>query len=283
MFTDTHNWDDFEHRKGDVFICVPPKSGTTWMQTICGLLIHGDPDSELAYPEISPWIDFRLSSKTIETRLATLAAQTHQRFIKTHTPLDGIPYFNDCNYLVVHRHPLDVHFSMGNHVRNMRLDIINHLYTDDISANFHSFLNNGLEGEGLDQPSLALIAHHLNTAKAMSHLPNVHLFHYDTLSKNLSAQMGRIAQAIGVSHAPDIFEALVAKATFKSMKANAHLSAPGAVGGLFKDPTVFFHSGKGQKWKGKLSDTEVGRYNERIAELLDGDAIHYLETGHPKL
>jgi aryl sulfotransferase len=281
VFTDTHNWDNFEHRSGDVFICVPPKSGTTWMQTICGLLIFGEPESKLAYPEISPWIDFRLSSKTIEHRLATLAAQTHQRFIKSHTPLDGIPYFEDCTYLVVHRHPLDVHFSMENHVRNMNLNTIDHLYTDDVSANFTAFLNNGLEGEGLDQPSLALIARHLKTAKMMAHLPNVHMFHYNTMSQNLHKQMEHVAQAIGVSHNDALFETLVSKATFKSMKANALLSAPGAAGGLFKDPSVFFHSGTGQKWKGKLSETEIGHYRTKISELLDSDDVDYIETGQP--
>ena len=116
IFTDSHNWDKFKHRPEDVFICVPPKSGTTWMQSICGLLIFGDPNAEISYPELSPWIDFRLSSKSIEYRLAQISAQTHQRFIKTHSPLDGVPFFDNCIYLVIHRHPLDVHFSMRHHV-----------------------------------------------------------------------------------------------------------------------------------------------------------------------
>ena len=109
------------------------------------------------------------------------------------------------------------------------------------------------------------------------------MFHYNTLSQNLTKQMDRVGTAIGVSHPPALFDALVAKATFKSMKENAALSAPGAVGGLFKDPSVFFHSGKGQKWKGKLSDAEVERYNIKIAELLDIDDISYIETGQPSL
>ena len=91
--------------------------------------------------------------------------------------------------------------------------------------------------------------------------------------------MERIAQAIGVSQPPELFEALIAKATFKSMKANAHLRAPGAVGGLFAAPSVFFHSGTGQKWKGKLTETEIGQYNTRMTELLETDDIYYLETG----
>ena len=94
----------FQPEPSDVIISPFAKSGTTWMQSICGLLIFGEPDADIAYPEISPWVEFSLSSKLIETRLALLKAQTHQRFIKSHSPLDGVPYFKDCTYLVCHRH-----------------------------------------------------------------------------------------------------------------------------------------------------------------------------------
>jgi aryl sulfotransferase len=38
---------------------------------------------------------------------ARLAAQGHRRFIKTHTPLDGIPLDPRVTYIVTARHPLD--------------------------------------------------------------------------------------------------------------------------------------------------------------------------------
>ncbi|MEP3944450.1 sulfotransferase domain-containing protein [Ascidiaceihabitans sp.] len=279
VFTDTRNWDRFEHRPGDVFVCVPPKSGTTWMQTICGLLIFGDPDADVSYPEISPWIEFSLSSKTVDARLEMLATQTHRRFIKSHTPLDGIPYFEGCTYLACHRHPLDVHFSMWHHVQNMKIDHIDHLHTQDRTANFNAFLANSIENEGLDQPSLELITHHYETARARAKLPNVHLFHYATLSQDLSGQMRRIAKALNISHPDALFDALVEKATFKSMKANALKTAPGAKGGLYKDPNAFFNSGQGRKWDGILDAHQLARYRRRVANLLAPDDVIYLETG----
>jgi aryl sulfotransferase len=279
IFSDSHHWDQFEHRARDVFICVPPKSGTTWMQAICGLLIFGDPDAQIAYPEISPWIEFKLSSKTIDTRIALLRDQTHQRFIKSHSPLDGVPYFDDCTYIVGHRHPLDVHFSMWNHVQNMHIDLLDHLYTDDVDHTLNAFLSNGIEGEGFDQPSLAFLAHHLRTVRALSDLPNVHLFHYQTTLNDLRGQMARVADAIGVTHPPALFDTLVAKARFKSMKANAHLTAPGGKSGLFKDPSAFFKTGRSGNWAGKLSSEQIERYQTRISELLDQDEIRYIETG----
>lgn len=279
IFSDGSHWEHFEHRPGDVFICVPPKSGTTWMQAICGLLIFGDPKAQIAYPEISPWVEFRYSSKSIQERVELLRDQTHQRFIKSHSPIDGVPFFEDCTYLVGHRHPLDVHFSMWHHVQNMKLDTINHLYTDDVEHNLAAFLDNGVEGEGFDQPSLAFLAQHLRAARDMSHKPNVHLFHYETTSKDLYGEMQRVADAIGVSHDPDTFAKLVDKATFTSMKSDARFTAPGARGGLFKDPSAFFNSGSNRKWEGKLNDAQIARYRQRISELLPEEDIRYIETG----
>ncbi len=43
---------------------------------------------------------------------ADLASQRHRRFIKTHTPLDGLPDDGQVAYIVVARHPLDAAVSL---------------------------------------------------------------------------------------------------------------------------------------------------------------------------
>jgi hypothetical protein len=53
-----------------------------------------------------------------------LAAQHHRRFIKTHTPMDGIPIDDRMTYIVVARHPLDMAVSLyhqGNNIDRDRL------------------------------------------------------------------------------------------------------------------------------------------------------------------
>ena len=113
----------------------------------------------------------------------------------------------------------------------------------------------------------------------MAHLPNVHMFHYQTMSNDLHGQMQRVASAIGVSHPPKLFDRLVSKATFESMKADAHLTAPGAKGGLYYDPSAFFNSGRGRKWVGKLNEVQIADYNAKIASELSADDVRYIETG----
>ncbi len=44
IIADSARWDGFVFRPGDVVISTPSKSGTTWMQMLCALLIFDGPD-----------------------------------------------------------------------------------------------------------------------------------------------------------------------------------------------------------------------------------------------
>ena len=114
---DSTRWDGFECRSGDIVMGAPSKSGTTWTQMICALLIFQTPDLPAPLTTLSPWIDMRVRPK--EEVWESLAAQRHRRFIKTHTPLDGLPRHDDATYIAVIRHPLDVALSDRDHVSNV--------------------------------------------------------------------------------------------------------------------------------------------------------------------
>src|SRR6266849_3830431 len=113
---DSNRWDGFELRPGDIIISTPPKCGTTWTQMICALLILQEPELPLPLDTLSPWIDMVTRART--DVFANLAAQTHRRFIKTHTPLDGIPNDPMITYICVGRDPRDVALSMDHHIDN---------------------------------------------------------------------------------------------------------------------------------------------------------------------
>src|SRR3954451_4333770 len=86
-FHDSARWDGFEFRDGDIVIRPPAKCGTTWTQTICALLIFGTAEVDRPLSIISPW--FEMLTRSRDDVVADLAEQTHRRFIKSHTPLDG--------------------------------------------------------------------------------------------------------------------------------------------------------------------------------------------------
>ena len=87
--SDNARWDGFVFRPGDIIISTPPKCGTTWTQMICAMLIFQTPELPSTLDLISPWMEIRLRRRKDVHDLYD--AQTHRRFIKSHTPLDGLP------------------------------------------------------------------------------------------------------------------------------------------------------------------------------------------------
>ena len=116
---DSSRWHGFDLRSGDIIISTPPKCGTTWTQMICALLILQEPELPLPLDTLSPWIDM-VTRARIEV-FADLTTQNHRRFIKTHTPLDGIPEDPTVTYICVGRDPRDVALSMDRHIDNMNV------------------------------------------------------------------------------------------------------------------------------------------------------------------
>src|SRR6185503_3191129 len=91
---------------------TPYKSGTTWMQNIVLHLIFQDLTPRSIF-DIAPWLDSR--PRPLEEVISRLEAQTHRHCIKTHLPLDGVPYFPQVKYIVVGRDARDVFMSLWNH------------------------------------------------------------------------------------------------------------------------------------------------------------------------
>jgi aryl sulfotransferase len=114
---DSGRWDGFPFRDGDIVISTRSKSGTTWMQMICALLIFRTPDLPAPLSHLSPWLDWLIQPR--DEVIARLEVQQHRRFIKTHTPLDGIPLDDRATYIVVARHPLDMAVSLYHQSANL--------------------------------------------------------------------------------------------------------------------------------------------------------------------
>ena len=95
------------------------------MQMICALLIFQTPELPAPLGKLSPWLDWLITPR--EQVFARLEAQTHRRFIKTHTPLDGIPLDPRATYIVVGRHPLDLAVSLYYQSANINRDRVREL------------------------------------------------------------------------------------------------------------------------------------------------------------
>ena len=277
--TDNRRWDHINLRDGDVVVVTPPKCGTTWMQTITALLLSGDPLVETNLSEKHPWIDIRY--REIEEVAARVNGWAHRRSLKSHTPMDGLPYHPGVQYLCVLRHPLDAHLSMRRHVANMPFNPLELFFPEgDEDTMFRRVLDGGPEGYDMDAAPLAhIVRHYLAAQDAARRHDNVSLFHYADMSRDLAGTFARVAELLSVEHRSALMAELVEAAGFDNMKAEASRFAPSGGQGFFKSDAGFFHSGRIGSWEDALTAAQLDAYDHVISGLLSAQARHWLEHG----
>ena len=281
LLTESARWTDFKHRPNDIFICTPPKCGTTWMQAICALLVFQTPELEVNPATISPWIDANLAP--IEDILALLDSQTHRRIIKTHTPLDGIPYFEECQYICVYRDPRDAYFSLRNHVGNMKLELTKGMLDTPPREGFQNWIVEEFTPGEEGGPSLGSVVHHLKTFQRFDSLPNVALYHYNDLIKDLNAGMHQISDQLGIEVDAELLPRLAKTASFGNMKENAQRFAPGTEVGAWHDNARFFNKGSIGQWRDVISEADDEKFQRALATHLDPDLAQWLLVGRDRL
>ena len=290
---DSNRWDGFELRPGDIIISTPPKCGTTWTQMICALLILQEPELPLPLDTLSPWIDMVTRSRT--EVFADLEAQTHRRFIKTHTPLDGIPNDPTVTYICVGRDPRDVALSMDHHIDNMDFGAF-------LIAREQAAAIDGIELGPLRprQPrpdgerdrfwqwvddetpstqvgsSLRRTAEHLQTFWDAADDLDVVYLHYDDLQADLEGQMRQLAARLGIDVDEHRWPRLVQAATFESMRSRADTTVPAGGPDHWIDPAAFFSRGTSGQWRDLLDDADLARYAARVRPLAADDLVEWV-------
>jgi hypothetical protein len=295
LVADSARWEGFEFRDGDIIISTPPKCGTTWTQMICALLIFQTADLNRPLDQISPWLD--QNTKSRDEVFADLAAQDHRRFIKSHTPLDGLPWDERVTYVAVGRDPRDVAISMAHHFDNM--DFGAFLALIDSAVGLDKLADVMSEPEpppttpidrfwawvdddtplGRTLGGLAGTLHHLSTFWQARERPNVVLLHYGELKADLVGQMRRLAAVLDIDIEPDRLAELAPAASFESMRERAKTVAPNTTDPIWVDSTSFFHRGTSGQWRDLLDDVDLKRYAGRVAALVGDDFSNWAHQG----
>jgi aryl sulfotransferase len=280
---DSIRWLDFPFREGDIVISTRSKSGTTWMQMICALLVLQT--TELLQPlgRLSPWLDW-LGTPLPEV-MARLETQDHRRFIKTHTPLDGIPLDPRATYIVVARHPLDLAVSLYHQGANIDRQRLRHLTGQPEPSEppsprpgLHEWLRAWIDWPGsrheqLD--SLPGVLWHASDAWARRGQPNIILMHYDDLVADLEGEMRRLATLLDITVAESKWPDMVRAAGFSAMRAGAAMTAPDPAD-ILKDRSQFFRRGSSGAGLEVLTSDERAHYDARVARMAPPDVVTWL-------
>jgi aryl sulfotransferase len=280
---DSERWLGFGFRQGDIVISTRSKSGTTWMQMICALLVFQSGDLPAPLSELSPWLDWLVTP--VADVYALLAAQEHRRFIKTHTPLDGVPLDARATYIVVARHPLDMAVSLYHQGANLDRDRIRELTGRPAPTGSRgprpgprdwllSWIRDDPDPrEQLD--SLPGVCWHLSDAWRRRDRANVVLVHYDDLAARLEDEMRRLAERLSIQVPEARWPELVDSAGFESMRSRAGRLLPDSRG-VLKDQRAFFRRGTSGSGRELLSAEEYAGYLARVAELAPADLLAWL-------
>jgi aryl sulfotransferase len=262
------------------------------MQSVVGMLLLDRVDLGGPISTISPWLDG--STHSDAEVFAMLSQQDHRRFVKTHTPLDGIPRRDEVTYITVMRHPLDVALSYKDHRTNMDRERMMELRgqvgdqragtdtsavpLDDPADFLRSFITSESSRSANGRYVLADYSEQASTYWEARHAPNVHLFHYADMWNDLDSEMRQIARALDVDVNEDRFFEFVEAASLQSMRSRAADTAPEAHLGVWREPDQFFKSGGTREWGSLLGVDDLTNFDLQLARLA-GDAARWTVGG----
>ena len=282
---DSTRWDRFVPREDDVVVATPYKSGTTWMQLIVqALLWGGRPTTDIQ--AVSPWLDNRV--RPVDDVIASLETQTHRRSIKTHLPLDGLPFFPEVRYIVVGRDARDVFMSLWNHYSNYtpgsysRLNrkprIGNPLPECPSSARefWRDWISRGWFDWETDGYPFWSNMRHVQTWWDYRHLPNILFVHFNDLLSDLPGEIARVAAFLDIEVPEDVLPDILDSVAFATVKRSAENIWPGMEESFYGGAQTFFHKGTNGRWKSVLTEADLELYRAAVARELSADCAKWL-------
>lgn len=284
---DSIRWDAYRPRVGDIIVTTAPKCGTTWTQMLCALLLHG-PALPAPLSRLSP--EFDRLAVPVETLMDELDAQVGPRIIKTHTPLDGLPWFDEVRYVHCARDPRDAFLSMVDNMQNLsdramapvreRLGLLDTFaFPTDPNAFFPVWITNPVHSWMEDGFPTGSVLHAARAVWPYRGLSNLHLLHYRDLRLDLEGEMRRLADFLGVRVAADDWPALLDAAGFSAMQAGADDVAPGAHLGDWTSNRAFFKRARLDEWRAVLNAENQALYEELAPKRVAPPMRAWLEGG----
>jgi hypothetical protein len=287
-FFDSTRWDRFRPRTGDIVVCTPVKSGTTWTQMLCAMLVHGATVFPQPLTRLSRWLE-RLR-EPIDEVIAAYEAQTHRRIVKTHTPFDGLPYWPEVSYVFCGRDPRDVFLSSLDQMANASDESLEDMkrragfaedfaIPDDPNVFFPLWLTTGAMEGMEDGFPMGSVMSFTQTYWARRDAPNLHFVHYADLSADLDGEMRRLARFLGVPVDARRWPEYLAAASIEAMRERADELAPGAHFGEWRSNDAFFRNARRGAWRDVLSAENRALYEQVATARLEPRLKAWLEGG----
>ena len=291
---DSTRWEVYRPRENDIIVTTSYKSGTTWTQQILLWLLHGDEDPMPEVHAVSPWVDARFMGTTKAQIGDILEALPSQRFIKSHLPLDGLPYYPEVRYVIVARDARDVFMSLLNHYSSYTDIAMGALNSPDRPGDplprcpedarelWRAWMTRGwFEWESEGWPFWSNL-HHTQSYWEHRHLPNFLFLHYNDMLADLEGAVRRLAAFANIPTDDASVARAVEHTTFANVRKKIEqmpdeqdLSRMFFEGGQRR----FFFRGSNERWRGVLTDDDLELYEQAKRRVLSPDCAAWLEKG----
>lgn len=204
----------------DVMVCSYYKSGTNWtLQIAVQIAYRGRAEFEHVH-DVVPWLELPARGRfalPLDDDGPRRAAPTGLRVIKTHLPLDALPYSPAARYISVVRDPKSVFVSSYHFSRDMIMGPL----MPSVDAWLDAFLSP-------DTP-FGSWARHAASAWQARNRGNVLFLTYESMRADLPRAVDRIAALMKVDLTADERAAVIERASFAYMKKHSRkFDAPGA-------------------------------------------------------
>jgi aryl sulfotransferase len=287
---DCHRWDGFAPRPDDIVVATYPKCGTTWTQRIVDLLVFQSPDPRPVL-QSSPWLDATFFAP-IEANLATLSAQSHRRFVKSHMPFDALPVYEGVKYIHVARDGRDACMSFHNHMLGFKPEIRAAILArapdvgteptermmetpEDPRAFYLQWIGEAEADGGADVSFFDFETTYWRERRS----PNLLLVHYADLKADLVGEMRRISEYLEIETPESMLAELARAAQFETMKAQGDEMMPELHMAFDRGADRFINKGTNGRWKGVLTDDDLARYHALVARKFTPAQAAWTEHG----
>lgn len=273
---DSTRWNHYKMRHRDTVISTYAKCGTTWMEYIVLNLHHSSQNMPLLR-DVSAWIERRTSrqsgaKQTVAELIAWMERLPSPRQIKTHLPLDYLPYHPEVKYLVVGRDMRDAYLSWHHHLQQT-----GESQGEDLHAFWLTWVAQGIAGNApvaTDDTAHPHFEFYDNWWQYRE-LDNIHLVHFSNLLGNLRSEIESIADFLEIEVDQETIDTITQATTFASMKENSqHLMGKGQ---------WMINKGANGRWQEILTNADLVLYERAKAKAIrlgiSAECLKWLETG----
>jgi aryl sulfotransferase len=209
-----------------------------------------------------------------------------RRVIKSHLPADALPMAPEARYVFVGRNGKDAAISFHNMIYNYSestMSTINQIHAqwsgsstplvipEDLQAFFDLWLDTG----GYGCSDLFDIVESWWKLRAEA---NVLVLHYRELTDDITGQIARIAEFLGIDPASLRMDVIAEHCSFDYMSGRAEKMAP-FNGEHMSSAKAFFHKGPKRDYRDELTAAQVARFDHVALQRLGMQCASWLETG----